>query len=213
MMNFRKLIAKVVLSFVGTVATVFSIGLGAQTYSFNMLEFPTPGEPITPVASLSITDIAGGAQFVLTANHAWLGSSSTISGLFFAGSGGSFGNYVGPSIEHGDNGFDFHAGGFVSQNLVFNWNINLPPPGAVLGNTGVLAFTITGDGVDSTDFSTPMMVHVQQLDAANTERFGSSNIKVVTAPIPEPEIYAMLVAGLGLMGFVARRRKQGSAAV
>jgi len=30
--------------------------------------------------------------------------------------------------------------------------------------------------------------------------------------IPEPEIYAMLLAGLGLMGFVARRRQQGSAA-
>jgi hypothetical protein len=31
---------------------------------------------------------------------------------------------------------------------------------------------------------------------------------VVTTPVPEPEIYAMMVAGLGLMGFVARRRKQ-----
>jgi len=28
------------------------------------------------------------------------------------------------------------------------------------------------------------------------------------APVPEPEIYAMLAAGLGLMGFVARRRRQ-----
>jgi hypothetical protein len=26
--------------------------------------------------------------------------------------------------------------------------------------------------------------------------------------VPEPETYAMLLAGLGLMGFVARRRKQ-----
>lgn len=34
----------------------------------------------------------------------------------------------------------------------------------------------------------------------------------LTAPIPEPEIYAMLVAGLGFMGFVARRRKQQLAA-
>jgi hypothetical protein len=31
-------------------------------------------------------------------------------------------------------------------------------------------------------------------------------------PVPEPETYAMLLAGLGLMGFVARRRKQSAAA-
>lgn len=29
-----------------------------------------------------------------------------------------------------------------------------------------------------------------------------------TAPIPEPETYAMMLAGLGLLGFVARRRRQ-----
>lgn len=33
-------------------------------------------------------------------------------------------------------------------------------------------------------------------------------VDVVFAPVPEPEIYAMLLAGLGLMGFMARRRKQ-----
>jgi len=32
-----------------------------------------------------------------------------------------------------------------------------------------------------------------------------------TAPVPEPETYAMMLAGLGLLGFVARRRKQQSA--
>lgn len=31
---------------------------------------------------------------------------------------------------------------------------------------------------------------------------------VITAAVPEPETYAMLLAGLGLMGVVARRRKQ-----
>lgn len=29
----------------------------------------------------------------------------------------------------------------------------------------------------------------------------------VTSPVPEPETYAMLMAGLGVMGAVARRRK------
>jgi hypothetical protein len=37
-------------------------------------------------------------------------------------------------------------------------------------------------------------------------------IGVNIAPIPEPETYAMLLAGLGLMGFVARRRKQATQA-
>jgi hypothetical protein len=37
-------------------------------------------------------------------------------------------------------------------------------------------------------------------------------IGINIAPIPEPETYAMLLAGLGLMGFVARRRKQATQA-
>jgi len=35
-----------------------------------------------------------------------------------------------------------------------------------------------------------------------------SQLIVLTAPVPEPETYAMMLAGLGLLGFVARRRKQ-----
>jgi hypothetical protein len=33
-------------------------------------------------------------------------------------------------------------------------------------------------------------------------------INELAAPVPEPETYAMLLAGLGLMGCIARRRKQ-----
>lgn len=43
-------------------------------------------------------------------------------------------------------------------------------------------------------------IHVQGFATGGSESF-------VTTPIPEPETYAMLLAGLGLMGFVARRRK------
>ena len=55
-------------------------------------------------------------------------------------------------------------------------------------------------GANSTAANTAFSV-VQT--AALGQRFGG----VALAPVPEPETYAMMLAGLGLMGFVARRRK------
>ena len=37
-----------------------------------------------------------------------------------------------------------------------------------------------------------------------------STLTVSAVPIPEPETYAMLLAGLGLLGFAARRRQQNA---
>lgn len=50
--------------------------------------------------------------------------------------------------------------------------------------------------------------------AAAGNDFGLDDISLVTITpaIPEPETYAMFLAGLGLMGFIARcRRKNGQA--
>ena len=38
---------------------------------------------------------------------------------------------------------------------------------------------------------------------------GYNGSVALTSPVPEPETYGMMIAGLGLMGFVARRRKIG----
>jgi hypothetical protein len=38
----------------------------------------------------------------------------------------------------------------------------------------------------------------------------SQTITLAAAPVPEPETYAMLMAGLGLTGFIARRRRKTS---
>lgn len=40
----------------------------------------------------------------------------------------------------------------------------------------------------------------------------SPGLTPVSAPVPEPETYAMLLAGLGLLGFTARQRKQEESA-
>ncbi|MBK6958278.1 MAG: FxDxF family PEP-CTERM protein [Nitrosomonas sp.] len=40
--------------------------------------------------------------------------------------------------------------------------------------------------------------------------FAVDDLQFSTTPIPEPETYAMLLAGLGLLGFMARRRKESA---
>ena len=48
---------------------------------------------------------------------------------------------------------------------------------------------------------------VVRFGTATTKSLIDANIAlVVTPPVPEPETYAMMLAGLGLLGAVARRR-------
>lgn len=47
--------------------------------------------------------------------------------------------------------------------------------------------------------------------AVATAAYGGVLSVAPVTPVPEPEIYAMMAAGLGLMGFVARRRQRNGA--
>lgn len=46
------------------------------------------------------------------------------------------------------------------------------------------------------------------VDGSSNGASGEYRLDFSLAPVPEPETYAMLLAGLGLLGVVARRRKQ-----
>lgn len=75
------------------------------------------------------------------------------------------------------------------------------------GNVGASVYMITGAGIEPGDFLATNasglfgMAHIGSV-GANGE--GSA---FVTA-VPEAEVYAMLLAGLGLLGFVMRRRRR-----
>lgn len=60
------------------------------------------------------------------------------------------------------------------------------------GSTAVFTFQI--EGVGNQDL--------------NDESWAMDNLRVSVTPVPEPESYALMLAGLGLMGTIARRRQR-----
>jgi hypothetical protein len=63
-------------------------------------------------------------------------------------------------------------------------------------------FSVTGASLSSMDAGALLAgIHVRSLYNGQSEGF-------VTTPVPEPSTYALMLAGLGALGFVARRRRQ-----
>ena len=82
---------------------------------------------------------------------------------------------------------------------------------------GVAGFTFVVDqaqqayvnGLLANGPSTTMALEASIGDfAGGPETFLIYNLGTTVTPVPEPETYALMLAGLGAMGFVARRRKQ-----
>lgn len=84
------------------------------------------------------------------------------------------------------------------------------------GGSGAFASTLTFAVTDATGISESNFVanHLgftfsADLIATATGVTGAvANGNLIAPPVPEPETYALMLAGLGALGFVARRRKQ-----
>ena len=91
----------------------------------------------------------------------------------------------------------------------------------VLSRTGSVLATITGDNINNPangDQSSPATNRRVFLQFSPTEDFGSLRLtstqrafeidNIATAAVPEPTTWAMLIVGMGFVGFASRRRTQ-----
>jgi hypothetical protein len=74
--------------------------------------------------------------------------------------------------------------------------------------TGSNAATFTVSGLGHVEFGS-LFAGVTSVLWSTTGQSMADNVTVTA--VPEPETYALFMAGLGLMGFIARRRKNGQA--
>jgi len=128
--------------------------------------------------------------------------------------------------ENGDNlvkiTFASPVKGFGFSNTVFNIGGN-PFVWPTSGTTGMTLTTSTGDvlkfqspisSISGLSSGAPLTFSGLVSDTAftsvtleTTQAIGFNITNFTVAAVPEPESYAMLLAGLGLMGAIARRRK------
>lgn len=77
---------------------------------------------------------------------------------------------------------------------------------------GVFTDRMVFKAADAPWISTPDTMNGGYLLDDNGTMFGFSgvsNITLLTTPVPEPESYALMLAGLGVLGTVARRKRRG----
>lgn len=161
------------------------------------------------VALRGITSIAAGQSVIFIESNASGSNDAAINAGFidtwFGGAapvGFAIGNYGGSGIGLGTGGDAlnlFNASGTLQASVIFG----VSPAGPAFPTFDNAA------GLNNTTISQLSAVGVNGafLAANDFAELGSPGSIATVAAIPEPEIYALMMAGLGLMGFVARKRK------
>lgn len=188
-----------------TAVAVLALGFAAAggskaasyTYSFTELK---DGGTVAPLATLTIEDVAGGAQFTLEGSFGSLGSGSFLSRIEFDGPEGSVTAMSGNAFR-----VEPVYGAHVNASYDFTWEAMFPvsnkPGSDRFLPTDTATWTLTGDGISAASFGGTAMIHLQ-----GVTEFGNEGSIKVLAPIPEPQTYALMLTGLAGVGWAARRR-------
>ena len=214
----KKILAKSTLAFV-LIAAAGSANAGLsfvesstayRTEVFNSITGLTNRGLLTPVKLGSlITDQLGTITFT------YLGQESAYTDSFHLTVNGTNlleSNPVGTSVSAAVNSLGTIGFSFEGYAEKFAFNSGSWDRGTSIGLIGQSLHVSSGGALGDYAFV------LGYNDSAGSARLGDwddfvvgVNFTPTLTPVPEPETYTMLMAGLGLMGVVARRRKQKNA--
>ena len=231
-MKIQKLaILSTIVMSVFAVPAFASIG-DTATYKFDLPATASFSSGYPIVAELTLTETASGVvEFTLTPNWASPGfsdpSDSTVNHLEFVYQGPALtgANFSQPAVHGADvKEFEYKNSsnmdsGYKSddQYISIDW-FPANKTERFDGDFSNSIWIISGTGVDITDFTGTEASHeagkpqpifgIISVDPYSLDDPKPTPSNWVTSPVPEPETYAMMLVGLGLIGFSLRNQKK-----
>ena len=154
----------------------------------------------------------------LSAGHALANITYTFSGATFSDGGTLIGNFttndainsllnynITTSAGAGGIGLNYTTANSESTPTSLPFILVLDAPN-VVSAADILQVTFTNLTAAGSPITLGTFSSFEQHAQGNARRDITAGSVIVAAAIPEPEAYGMLLAGLGLLGFVARRR-------
>jgi len=206
-------------SVVSALMGLASLNASAETYTYSFSTFfdtstAALGDTSTlsySVATLQITDVAGGVQISLTqlvnSFDAFTKNGTTVDQLWLNGSSGT----VSGSLVSSRSGYSYTPIVLDAGNT-YNWSVKLSGSGVSEGQT--TTFTLSGSGLTAASLAASSYAPMLDLLGVGGIYGSSANSKVhflgtlvSTTAVPEPSTLAlMMVGGIGVAALVRRRK-------